>query len=312
MPASRKPIDEALAMAGVVRAPAKALALPENHSGADTDERLIELWLARYDSEHTRRAYANDIEQFLEVVDALPKAPRGLHELTVAHLMAYVTYLREESSPATQARRVSSVKSLLSFGHTTGYLPWNVGAAIKTPKFHDHVGERILTVDQVRELVAAARPGRDRTLIKFLYFAGARISEALGLQWKHLRRDGAVLRVTLHGKGKKTRHVPLPSTLIADFDMLERSRLGSYVFESVYGNPLCTKSGWEIVHRAARDAFLKGASPHWLRHAHVTHALQRGAPVHVVKDTVGHASLSTTGRYAHLENDESSGLFLSL
>lgn len=314
MPASRKPIDEALGMASVVHAPAKALVRnqPDNHSGAETDERLIELWLDRYDSEHTRRAYRNDIEQFLDFVGSGPRRPRSLHELTVAHIVTYLTHLRDVAAGATQARRISSLKSLLAFGHTTGYLTWNVGAAIKVPKYHDRIAERIMTVEQVRELVAAARPGRDRAFVKFLYFSGARVSEAVGLQWKHVRRENGVLRVTLHGKGKKTRHIPLPGALLSDFDALERCRLGGYVFESVWGQRLCEKDGWRIVHRAARNAYLKGPSPHWLRHSHATHALQRGAPPHVTQGTLGHSSLSTTGRYAHVETNESSGLFLSL
>jgi site-specific recombinase XerD len=318
LPASRKPVDEALAMAGIFRpgslARPKPIAVePQNHSGVTTDERLIDLWLARYDSAHTRRAYALDAEQFLAFVGALPNGATGLRTLTVAHVVSYMKHLRDESSSATGARRLSSLKSLLSFGHDTGYLTFNVGAAIKIPKLLDHLSDRILTVEQVRNLVAAARPGRDRAFIKFLYFSGARVSEAVRLQWKHIRQADGVLRVTLHGKGNKTRHVPLPTLMLADFELLGESRLGSYVFESCYGNALDTKDAWRIVRAAAQNAYIRAAvSPHWLRHAHATHALSRGAPAHVVQSTLGHTSLTTTGRYAHINNTESSGLFLSL
>jgi integrase/recombinase XerD len=315
MPASRKPVDEALAMAGVVRgglARAKTVSI-DNHSGADTDERLIELWLARYDSYHTQRCYETDVDQFLAFVGALASAPAGLQELTVAHVVAYLGHLRENAAPATQARRVSSLKSLLTFAHQTGYLRFNVGAAIKSPKFHDHLAERILTLEQVREISIAARPGRDRAFIRFLYFSGARVSEACRLQWKHVRDGDGALRVTLHGKGKKTRHVPLPPTMLSDFQLLEKTRLSSYVFESCYGKALDSKDAWRIVRRAAKNAYCRlPVSPHWFRHAHATHALRRGAPANVVQGTLGHASLSTTGRYAHIDNAESSGLFLSL
>jgi integrase/recombinase XerD len=318
MPASRKPVDEALAMAGIVRpgslARPKALEVePKNHSGVTTDDRLIDLWLERYDSMHTRRAYGADADRFLEFVSALPNGPSGLRELSVAHVVSYMKQLRADSSSATTARRLSSLKSLLTFGHDTGYLTFNVGAAIKIPKLLDHLSDRILTVEQVRNLVAAARPGRDRAFIKFLYFSGARVSEAVKLQWKHIRQTDGVLRVTLHGKGNKTRHVPLPSMMLADFDMLGDRRLGNFVFESCYGNALDQKEAWRIVRHAAQNAYIRAnVSPHWLRHAHATHALSRGAPAHVVQSTLGHTSLTTTGRYAHINNTESSGLFLSL
>lgn len=310
MPASRKPIDEALAMASVTRAavPARRTSAiePQNHSGATTDDRLIELWLERYDSKHTRRSYANDIEQFRQFVGDV-----DLARLTVADCVGYVTHLREQAAPATQARRVSSLKSLLSFGLATGYLPFNVGAAIKVPKLYDHLSERILSVQQVRDLVNVARPGRDRALLKFLYFSAARVSEACNLTWKlvHIERD--LVRVTLHGKGKKTHQVTLPPVMISEFQALDKVRIGAFVFETCYGNPLDTKDAWRIVRRAAERASIRlPVSPHWLRHAHVSHALDRGAPVHLVRDTAGHGSLHTTGRYAH--SSESSALYLTL
>lgn len=315
MPASRKPIEEALAMAGVLRParrPNPELTL-DNHSGATTDEQLLDIWLKRYDSKHTVRAYSSDFDHFMAFVETSEQPVKSLGQVTVAHLSAYTAALRGSAAPATAARRISSIKSLLSFGHETGYLRFNVGAAIKSPKVLDYLGERILSVEQVRSLVGAARPGRDRALVKFLYFSGARVSEACGLQWKHIRSADGALRVTLHGKGKKTRHVPLPTHLMRDFDTLGELRLGAYVFESCYGNPLDPKDAWRIVHKAAEAAYLTiPVSPHWLRHAHATHALARGAPPHVVKETLGHSSLATTGRYAHVNNTESSGLFLSL
>lgn len=317
MPASRKPVDEALAMAGVLTAKperGKILTIQtDNRSGVTTDERLIDIWLERYESVHTRRAYATDVDLFLDFIETLPEPARTLGEVTVAHVVAYQKHLRSKSAPATHARRMSSLKSLLSFGTDTGYLRFNVGAAIKIPHLLNHLAERILTVEQVRNLVAAARPGRDRALVKFLYFSGARVSEALKLEWRHVHDDDAMLRVTLHGKGNKTRRIPMPALMAADFEVLSKLRLGKYVFESCYGNRLDSKDAWRIVRQATEDAFIsRPVSPHWLRHAHATHALERGVPLNVLKETLGHASLRTSDSYVHASPTESSGLFLSL
>ena len=83
------------------------------------------------------------------------------------------------------------------------------------------------------------------------------------------------------------------------------------VFRSRRGGPLSTVQAWRIVRQAARTAGLaQPVSPHWLRHAHATHALDRGAPLHLVQATLGHRSVATTGRYLHVRPQESSSRFL--
>lgn len=319
MPLSRKPIDEALAMAGIVKA--KPATKPLDRSGAGTDEQLIGIWLDRYESPNTARAYRDDVDLFIAFLASLPARTadgeagraKALSEVKVAHLTAFAKHLKTEYSVGTHARRISAVKSLLTFAHETGYLPFNVGAAVKPPKQLNNLAERILSTEQVRLLIEASRPGRDRALIRFLYLSGARVSEATGLQWKHVHSDEQGFRVTLHGKGKKTRHIPLPASVEKDFEILEKTRLSSYVFESRYGRRLSTKDAWLIMRAAARKAYIRApVSPHWLRHAHATHALRRGAPAHVVQQTLGHESLQTTSKYAHMDRKESSAMFLTI
>jgi len=321
MPESRKPIDEALAMAEVLR-PMTERRRPEtiDHSGARSDAELVTLWIDRYESPHTQRAYRGDVALFLAFLQELPLGgtksrparPRSLSEVKVAHLTAFAEELRK-SAVSSHARRISSIKSLLSFGHQTGYLTFNVGAAVKPPKRLDQLAERILTPEQVQRLIGSCRAGRDRALLRFLYVSGARVSEASGLRWKHVHRDGSRLMVTIHGKGRRTRHVPLPASLSTDLDLLEKSRLSTYVFESRYGKRLAPKDIWKITRAAALKAGIRLlVSPHWLRHAHATHALRRGAPLHVVQQTLGHTSLQTTSRYVHIEKEESSAMFLAV
>jgi integrase/recombinase XerD len=328
MPESRKPIDEALAMARVLEARVAITPIPvaeqiqavSDRSGARSDEELITLWIDRYESPHTQRAYRGDVSLFTTFLQSLPiggtksrpARPRRLADVKVAHLTAFAEELRK-SAVSSHARRISSIKSLLTFGHQTGYLTFNVGAAVKPPRRLDHLAERILTPEQVQRLIESCRPGRDRALMRFLYVSGARVSEASGLRWKHVHRDGGRLMVTIHGKGRRTRHIPLPASLSADLDVLEKSRLSTFVFESRGGKRFAPKDIWKLTRAAARKAGIRlSVSPHWLRHAHATHALRRGAPLHVVQQTLGHTSLQTTSRYVHVEKNESSAMFLAV
>lgn len=326
MPESREPVDEVLKTMEVLglRRPtalsSQMIADRPDYSGARSDAELIVLWLDRYDSENTQIAYRGDVELFRAFLaslperasDELPARPPTLHELKLVHLTAFSKHLRDAGAVSSHARRLSAVKSLLSFAHETGYLAFNVGAAIKPPKRRNQLAERILTQDEVYALIAGAPAGRDRTLLRFLYLSGARISEALKLRWHEVHMEKDRLLVTLHGKGGKTRHVPLPISLIKDLELLHKTRLSAIVFESVRGKQLSGSDAWGIVKDAARQAGLRHEpSPHWLRHAHASHALRRGAPASLVQQTLGHASLTTTSDYVHIEANESSSMFLA-
>jgi integrase/recombinase XerD len=122
--------------------------------------------------------------------------------------------------------------------------------------------------------------------------------------------------VTVYGKGGKTRAVLLPASVWTDLLSLKADGAGTD--EPVF--PSRTRGGFltptqvrRLVYRAARDAGLEARpSPHWLRHAHATHALERGAPIHLVQATLGHASVATTGRYLHARPTDSSARYLAV
>jgi integrase/recombinase XerD len=139
------------------------------------------------------------------------------------------------------------------------------------------------------------------------------VSEICGLKWCDAvaRQDGG--QITLFGKGGKTRAVLLKAKVwrmlleirgdAGSADAIFRSRKG--------GGPLDQSQVRRIVYRAAKNAGLEGkVSPHWMRHAHASHALDRSAPIHLVQATLGHASVSTTGRYLHARPTESSSFYL--
>jgi integrase/recombinase XerD len=241
------------------------------------------------------------------------KRIRGLtlRAAKVVNLRAWADALT--GAPRTRARRVSAIKSLFGFGHSLGYLGFNVAGAIKPPKISNDLAERIVSVEAVRALIGAAA-GRDRALFAFLYISGARLEEACQLQWKHAHPlpDGRAT-ITLHGKGGKTRHVLVSAELVVE---LERLRCAgddeAHVFASRSGRALHPSNVRALLARHAKRPGLRRVSPHCFRHAHASHALDNGAPVHTVQATLGHASLSTTSRYVHAKPMDSAGMYLRL
>jgi integrase/recombinase XerD len=272
---------------------------------AADDQQMIVLWLNTFRSPGTRSGYAGDIRAFLRF------APDPLRSVTVRVIQAYAATL-EHLAPPTRARRLSAVKSLIALAHQLGYLPFDVGAPIQLPAIKDNLAERILSEWQVQRLLESERHPRNGTLLRLIYSAGLRVSEAISLCWRDLVERGDAGQITVLGKGGKTRMVLLPAHIWTRLIAL-RGAAGPdrAVFRSRQGGALTRSQVHRIVKSAAKRAKLPAAvSTHFLRHAHVSHALDRGAPVHVVRATVGHASLETTTRYSHARPDDSSARYL--
>ena len=274
---------------------------------AESDDQLIELWLHGRPA-HTARAYLADVERFLTSVGKL------LRQVTLGDLQAFAESL-EELAPASRYRIVSAVKSLLAFGHRIGYLPFDVGRMLRLPAMRNRLAERIFTETEMACMLRAETDKRNRTLLVFLYASGVRVSELCGLQWRDLRPNGTSGQVTVWGKGGQTRAVVLPRAVWDALQGLreEGTKPEDPVFVSRKGGALTVSAVFRVVRAAGSRAGIPGQiSPHWFRHAHASHALDRGAPLHLVQSTLGHASISTTGRYLHARPNESSSGYLAL
>lgn len=278
---------------------------PARFTEVSPDAQLVQLWLHGR-SAHTQRAYRRDAKRFREFAD------KPLPLVSLGDVQAFADSL-EGLSPASRARAIAAVKSLLAFGQRTGYLPLNVGAAVRLPPRKDTLAERILDEDSVHQLIALEPVPRNRTLLRLLYLAGLRVSEAAGLSWRDLQPRDDSGQVTVFGKGSKTRVVLLPSSIWRALVQLRRGAgPDAPIFRSREGGHLDPSQIRRIVVRAAERAGLDAkVSPHWLRHAHATHALERGAPIHLVQATLGHASVATTGRYLHARPTDSSARYLA-
>ncbi len=279
-------------------------ASPSLQSGATNDDHLIKLWLHQK-SVHTQRAYLADVERFRAF------AQKTLSLVTVSDIQAFEVS-NETLAASSRARVLSSVKSLLAFAHRIGYIPFNVGAVIQLPKVKNELANRLMEEREVILMIELEQSNRNKAILEVLYYGGCRISEVVGLSWKDLQPNKDSGQITVFGKGGKTRVIRLPERVYKRLLSLREQECSSGpIFASRLKKQISPEMVHHVVAKAAKRAGIdRNVSAHWLRHAHASHSLDNGAPIHLVQATLGHASLTTTSRYVHAKPNESSGMFL--
>lgn len=278
---------------------------------ATTDEQLLKSWLAALGSDHTRRNFETTARRFFGELGC------PLRGATVEDVRDALERLVAGKAVSTARQLTLRVKSLLSYGHRLGYLAFNAGVAIRAPREMRALAKRIVGEIEVADLVRAAVGERDFLMVAVTYASGLRVSELVGLSCGDvLVRDlGMVRRVQLHvvGKGGKERELLLPEDLgvqLLAFIAGRPSELAVFCStrKGRETERLTARGANHLIKRLARDATVTDRiSPHWLRHAHASHALDRGAPLSLVSGTLGHASVSTTSVYLHAKPGSSSG-----
>jgi integrase/recombinase XerD len=277
------------------------------HTPYDSD--FIKLWL-HDKSENTQEAYLRDIQKLYDLTG------KSLRELTLDDFQGFIDNLYHLNR-SSRARITASVKSALSFGLKTGYLQVNVGIVIKLPKLENKLAERIMSEQQVAKMFALEENARNHAILALLYRAGLRVSELCSLTWANLQERNVGGQISVFGKGKKTRHILLDPATWQEVMSLRVKYPGpdDHVFQSRQGvmRRLDESQVHRIVASAAKRAGITGnVSPHWMRHAHATHALERGAPITLVQATLGHESMETTAKYTHARPNASSSQFLGI
>jgi len=276
---------------------------------ADTSEQaIIELWL-KQKQPATARAYLHDLQAFRIAVD------KPLNTVWVSDILCYLDTIGHMAR-ATRERQIASIKSFYSFARRVGYLPVNVADVIKLPKKIDTLSQRILPVSSVHRMIALEQDTRNHIILLLLYAGGLRVSELCQLQWRHCIERGDAGQISVLGKGEKQREILLSKdTWQAVLSLRSPSASGQdYVFVSKLYHTARNESGkldtaqiWKIVRAAAiRADIMEDVSPHWLRHAHASHAIDSGVPISLVRDTLGHGDIRVTGKYVHAHPDDSS------
>lgn len=273
---------------------------------ASAERQLIELWVKQSDSDNTRRAYRAAVGDFLAAIGK-PIANIGRLDLQGYKDGLLATDLAKSSIN----QRLAAIKSLLTYASEVGYTRYNIGKGVRLLKLSNSLASRIIEQGDILRIIAAEPNARNHALLTVLYYTGARISEICSLTWQDLtpRQEGG--QVTLFGKGGKTRVVKINARIWAILAELRAdSAPADPVFASRQGGVLDASQVHRIVKAAAGRVGFSRVSAHWFRHGHASHSLDAGCPVHVLKESLGHASLATTSRYAHARPTESSSDYL--
>jgi integrase/recombinase XerD len=280
---------------------------------AENDEQMLVSWLANLHSPHSRRNFEVTARRFLA---ELPTG--GLRTATIEDVRDSLSRITVGLAETTGRQYVLRVKSLLAYAHRLGYAPFNAGATIRVRSDARNRGatlaKRIISEVDVALLVRGARSKRDRVLVQVLYAGGLRVSEVAGLTWSDvLARDRGQVQLSITGKGGIVRQVLLPEAVSrALLSLRGDAGVNDAVFASrKTEGRLTERAVLGIVKRAAARAGIEApVSPHWLRHAHASHAIDRGATLPEVQSTLGHGNIATTSGYLHARPESSSGLRL--
>ncbi len=256
---------------------------------------------------HTIKSYASDLRQFAAFLAAHGGA---LAAVDVHGVRAFLATLAGATRKTSVARKLAALKHFFRWCARTGERrddPAMPLAAPKREKFlppHLSVDEMFRVLDGIRD--PGPIPARDRAILELLYSTGIRVSELVGLDWTDVDRRGEVVRVL--GKGRKERIVPIGATALTALDHYRRAwpadRLHdrTAVFLNAHGHRLTVRSVARIAaHWVGHAGTRRTASPHAFRHSFATHLLNGGADLRAIQELLGHASLSTTQRYTHVD-----------
>lgn len=271
-------------------------------------DELIALWL------HGRPQSTQ--ERYRPVVNKLQLWVKGrpISKVGLPDLQRYSDSFSTQK-PRTRCRKINTIRSFTRFLTKTGYLKFNVGEALRSPKVPSELAEKILAPKQILKMIDLESDGRNKVLLRTLFATGIRASESSGLQWVNVQKRGKAGQITVVGKGQKARTILVsPET----FKALESIRPAeadphSPVFVSREGGSLSRQQISTIVTRAAQRAGIDLAvSAHWLRHSHATAALDANVPLPTIQQTLGHESITTTTRYLHVRPTSSSATALGV
>jgi integrase/recombinase XerC len=269
------------------------------------------VYLERNFSENTRESYRNDLKKFEQfLIQYLGVENIPWHMVGKAELRYFLIELQENGlSHRSIARNLATLKSFFKFLVREGSIEKNPALAVKIPKFEKKLPEYVANSDmaQLFQLpdISTFEGIRDLLILELFYGTGMRLSELIQLKISDLLLKEDLIKVL--GKGRKERILPIgkeAKTALKKYLQLRPQ----YVTETA-DNVLILKSGKKMYPMAVQRIVnkylssvhsLKKKSPHILRHTYATHLLNAGASIRVVKDLLGHASLSTTQIYTHL------------
>ncbi|RWU10251.1 site-specific tyrosine recombinase XerD [Pedobacter chitinilyticus] len=273
------------------------------------------LKLERSLSENSINAYLNDVSKLFEYLQ-LVKQDATLQTISLKELRDFIIWLNELGAQAsTQARVISGIKSFFIYLMEEELIKNDPSALLETPKISRKLPDTlsIHEIDQLIAAIDASKPEgmRNKAIIEVLYSCGLRVSELTELKISNIFEETEFIKVV--GKGNKERIVPIGATALKFINIyLNEIRVHqtikrgneNYIFLNRFGAKLSRISIFNLIKSLAVAAGIhKNISPHTLRHSFATHLIEGGADLRAIQEMLGHASITTTEIYTHLDRD---------
>lgn len=270
-------------------------------------------------SPHTVKNYLHDLGEFCAYLqkykpELMTKGDLSLEKIDPMIVRSYLSILFQKNSPASIARKLSSLKSFFQFWVKKGVIAQNPARPIHSPKIPKKL-PKFLNVDEIFRLLDS--PGdeqfsdlRNKAILELLYSCGLRVAELVGLDIDDIDLENRLVKVI--GKGSKERLVPMGKKashrLNRYLDLRSQVIKKDRPLEAFFLNKQGGRLGVRSVERFVDEAILKSGlskriSPHVLRHTFATHLLNAGADLRSIQELLGHSSLSTTQKYTHVNLD---------
>ncbi|MBU2540988.1 MAG: site-specific tyrosine recombinase XerD [Candidatus Omnitrophica bacterium] len=281
-------------------------------------EELINIFLDYLAAErglaiNTIAAYRSDLLNFLNYLKK--RGIKSINDVKRDNIRQFMLASRDKGLTANSvSRALVAIKVFYRFLMREKIINKDPSNLIDSPKLWSRLPEvlnlkeveRLLSVPNLRDSAGI----RNKAILELMYGTGIRVSEASNLRQDGLNLDVGFLRCI--GKGSKERVVPLGEKAIIAVKRylnsartrLSKNKDNEYLFLNRSGNRLSRQSIWKIISRCAREAKIKKKiKPHTLRHSFATHLLERGADLRSVQEMLGHADISTTQIYTHIDKD---------
>ena len=269
----------------------------------------VELGLAK----NTQLAYMRDLRLLMKSLQL--KADEELLQVSRQQLIAYLVRLKQEGRAAsTVARKLASIKAFYRFLTAERYIRRNPAEVLEAASRGLHL-PKVLSVQEVERLLDEPNLGtldgyRDKTMLELLYATGMRVSELVNVPVKNV--DMKMQYVIVMGKGSKERMLPLGRTALHYLEhylsvvrpqlMHGKPEAAAELFVTGWGGPMTRERFYEIIVEYGKSAGIsKRVTPHMLRHSFATHLLNNGTDLRIVQELLGHADISTTQIYTHLD-----------
>ena len=277
-------------------------------------EYLSHLKLERNLSENTVISYKNDITAFISFLSDYKVSDPS--DVTTDNIASFFKTLKNFGLTNTSsARYFSSLKGFFLFLQKNNYIVKNPIDKISAPKLSKKL-PAVLNVNEIEQILSKPDVNnnlglRDKAILELLYACGTRVSELINLKLSDLFLQDEVIRV--FGKGSKERLIPIGSSAIKWMEeyiknsrsfLMKINKSGNYVFLNSRGTKLSRMGVWKIIDRYVKETDIKKeVHPHTFRHSFATHLLEGGADLRAVQEMLGHADISTTQIYTHIDRD---------